>query len=128
MTLSPRYQRTIARQKQRTAKYWDLLIVPWIEAGEVPMLGFQFRVSDEDTARSLAERLRALGTKHVEVERRSFALWGRWKVHGYDAAPSKQIDQVNAWIERMITIGAEFGAQFYGWSPGRPIDSLPSTT
>jgi hypothetical protein len=42
-------------------------------------------------------------------------------VHGYDAAPSKQIDQVNAWIERMITIGAELGAQFYGWSPGRPI-------
>jgi hypothetical protein len=40
-------------------------------------------------------------------------------VHGYDAAPCKRIDQVNAWIERMITIGAELGAQFYGWSPGR---------
>ena len=87
------------------------------------MLGFQFRVSDEGAALTLAERLRAAGIEHVEIERRSFALWRRWMVHGYDAAPSKQIDQVNAWIERMITIGAEFGAEFYGWSPGRPISA-----
>ena len=120
MTLSPRYQRSIAREKQRTVKYWDLMMAPWLEAGEEPKLGFQFRVSDEGTARSLAERLRTAGTEHVEVERRPFALWRRWMVHGYDAEPSKQIDQVNAWIERMITIGAELGAQFYGWSPGRP--------
>jgi hypothetical protein len=96
------------------------MMAPWLEAGEEPKLGFQFRVSDEGTARNLAERLRTAGIEHVEVERRSFALWRRWMVHGYDAQPSKQIDQVNAWIERMITIGAELGAQFYGWSPGRP--------
>ena len=123
MTLSPRYQRTIARQKQRTAQYWDVVMGPWLEAGEAPMLGFQFRVSDEETALALAERLRAAGIGHVEIESRPFALWRRWMVHGYDAAPSKQIDQVNAWIERMITIGAEFGAEFYGWSPGRPVSS-----
>ena len=121
MTLSPGYQRNIAREKQRTVKYWDLVMTPWLEDDEEPKLGFQFRVSDEITARNLADRLWAAGIAHVEVERRSFALWRRWMVHGYDAAPSKRIDQVNAWIERMITIGAELGAHFYGWSPGRPI-------
>ena len=89
MTLSPKYQRAIAQQKQRTAQYWDVVMVPWLEAGEEPKLGFQFRVSDEETALSLAELLQAAGAEHVEVERRSFALWHRWMVHGYDAAPSK---------------------------------------
>ena len=93
----------------------------WLEAGEEPKLGFQFRLTDEDTARGLAERLRIGGTEHVEVERRRFALWRRWMVHGYDAAPSKHVEQVNAWIEKMVTIGADFGADFCGWSPGRPI-------
>src|ERR1041385_5723267 len=100
MTLPSKYQRTLAQQKQRTAQYWDVVMRPWLQAAEEPKLGFQFRVSDEGSARSLAERLRAIGTEHVEVERRSFALWRRWMVHGYDAAPSKQVEQVNAWIEK----------------------------
>jgi len=121
MNLPAKYQRNLTRQKKKTAQDWDVIMSAWLEANEEPKLGFQFRLKDESSARALAERLRTAGADFVAAEPRRFALWRRWMVHGYETAPAKQIDEVNSWIERMISVGVEYGADFYGWSPGRPM-------
>jgi hypothetical protein len=121
MNLPANYQSNLTRQKNKTERDWDVVMSAWLEANEEPKLGFQFRLKDESSARGLAERLRRTGVDFVAAEPRRFALWRRWMVHGYESAPAKQVHQVNSWIEKMVSVGAEYGADFYGWSPGRPL-------
>jgi hypothetical protein len=121
MNLPAKYQRNLTRQQKKTAQDWDVVMSAWLEANEEPKLGFQFRLQDESSARALAERLREAGADFVAAEPRRFALRRRWMVHGYESAPAKQVDQVNSWIDKMVSVGAEYGADFYGWSPGRAL-------
>ena len=82
-----------------------------------------FNAPTEAVSQALAARLRASRCESLQfvVVTRDRWLWGtssRWSVAAEDVNPPPlTIDGVIGWIERMVTLSAEVGAEFCDWGP-----------
>jgi hypothetical protein len=79
-----------------------------------------FHAPTEAVSQALAARLRASRCEPLQcvfVTRAGWP-WGRWSVAAEDVNPPPlTTNGVTGWIEHMVTLGAEVGAEFCDWAP-----------
>jgi hypothetical protein len=104
-------------------KCWDAVMGQTLQRHVPAHLICVFNAPTEVVSQTLAARLRAYRCESVQcvsVTRAGWP-WGKsswWSVAAEDVNPPPlTIDGVTGWIERMVMLGADVGAEFCDWGP-----------
>ena len=123
MRLNRKHGRLFERARRNVVKYWDALMGQTLQRQVPAHLICIFNAPTEAVSQALAARLRASRCESLQFVfvTRARWLWGEsswWSVAAEDVNPPPlTIEGVTGWVERMVTLGAEVGAQFDSWGP-----------
>ena len=123
MSLDRKYNRLLQRHRHDVVKYWDALMGEILRRQVPAHLICIFNAPTEALSQAVAARLRASRCESLQFVfvTRARWLWGKsswWSVAAEDVNPPPlTIDGVSGWVERMVTLGADVGAQFDSWGP-----------
>jgi hypothetical protein len=120
MALDRKHARLLQRTRRNVRKYWDAVMGQTLQRHVQAHLICVFYTRTEASSQALAARLRESRCESLQFVfvTRAHWPWGRWLVAAEDVNPPPlTIDGVIGWIERMVTLGAEVGAEFGDWGP-----------
>ena len=120
MPLTGRHLKNLKRWVHRTQEMWEVFDQRFRDQPDSRM-GVGFHAPSLTSAEALQAALRQRKFWNIQAGRSRWPFRRRWEVYAEGPLPSPtDLPSVTRWIEEMIELGTEFGADFDIWAPVRP--------
>ena len=125
MTLDAAAARRLRKEQAQLTGLWDFVAQTFAKR---PFLSFAFWLHEEQSAVALAGALTKAGLQsEAPLPGRRWLRRGWWVRAVAKLGPAPTQTAVNALLENVVTIGAEYGGAFMGWGATERPPVLPSS-